>query len=150
MGSSMAAKRAQTRQNGRKNVKEQVDRASGLYYIDAWLLEHLNNKKKSKQTKQTESEKLHQKPLHPIRSMSCARGRNQEPLQPSVSALFYFSFFLFFWLFILIFHSEVDRKTFGMCRKTFELYTATSWALILACTYITKLSVEHFSWFLMV
>ncbi len=149
MGSSMAAKRAQTRQNGRKNVKEQVDRASGLYYIDAWLLEHLNNKKNlNKQNKQ--NQKSYIKPLHPIRSMSCARGRNQESLQPSVSALFYFSFFLFFWLFILIFHSEVDRKTFGMCRKTFELYTATSWALILACTYITKLSVEHFSWFLMV
>ena len=75
-----------------KTSRSKVDRASGLYYIDAWLLEHLNNKKNlNKQNKQ--NQKSYIKPLHPIRWMSCARWRNQEPLQPSASALFYFYFF---------------------------------------------------------
>ena len=121
-----------------KTSRSKVDRASGLYYIDAWLLEHLNNKKNlNKQNKQ--NQKSYIKPLHPIRWMSCARWRNQEPLQPSASALFYFYFFLFFDFLFLSFTRKLIVKLSACVEKPSSytqqlagrLYLLVLWPILL-------------------
>ena len=117
MGSSMAAKRAQTRQNGRKNVKEQVDRASGLYYIDAWLLEHLNNKKNlNKQNKQNQKSYI-KSPCTPSARCLAQEGGTRNPFSPQFLLFFIFIFPFFFYFLFLSFTRKLIVKLSACVEK---------------------------------
>lgn len=93
----------------KKNVKEQVERASGLLLFS----EH---RQRNQQTNKTNRIGHKQKVVssnsgaHP---MSCARGRNQEPFS-FLPLLFIIIIFLFFFPL----HSEVGRKTRVSSKRT--------------------------------
>ena len=102
----MAAKRREKKQNGRKmsRSKSTASASYGRWFALA-TLERQTNKK------QTESGKLYQAPVYPIRSMSLRKRAEPGTLQ------FYFYFFFL--------NSEVDRKTFGAEKAPKKIVGAT-------------------------
>ena len=105
MGSSMAAKRTQTRQNGRKTSRSKSTEPAASIYKYRWLgaLIPTLEKNKPNQKSYIQQEPVVPHPLHVLR-------KRAEPgtLQPSpASSSFFFCFH----------HSEVDRKTSACVEK---------------------------------
>ena len=74
---------ANTNKKWNKNVKEQLDRASRVFSLLGNRVRAKSSKKKKKKNKTRIGGKSYIETLGlPIRSTSCARGRNQEPFSP--------------------------------------------------------------------